>query len=167
MGIPVYLCIKNHILPSFGRATSAIVASASVLISINRLQLRLVRNCVSGECQSDTDKQLASKGCDVLFYRQTGEPWIANVRAIRCPAPPEKTKQDEKTSQETSASNSEKKVISCLLSIANITAASCPTQGDITLGRVLGSGAFGTVHIGTIWLDPLPHLSIEFESKRD
>lgn len=79
---------------------------------------------------------------------------MANVRAVRAPAAAglsKETPQNQaKANEDSSESESETTSFTCILSIANVTAAACPVVGDITLGRVLGSGAFGTVHIGVL-----------------
>lgn len=115
----------------------------------------MVRECVTGERPLDKSNPSAKKGCDILFYRRSGEPWIANVRAVRCPtaaagSSKETPEDPSKESEEGSKTASRCTSFSCILSIANVTAAACPVVGDITLGRVLGSGAFGTVHIGVL-----------------
>jgi hypothetical protein len=77
---------------------------------------------------------------------------MANVRAVRCPSPGTSGSKDAHNSCPKNGGKEEpscKNVpITCLLNVTNITAATCPVVSDITLGRVIGCGAFGVVHIG-------------------
>jgi hypothetical protein len=78
--------------------------------------------------------------CEVLFYRRNGEPWLCRILAV--PYPGVRPGLPVRSSEDATSGHM------CLLCMANVTASTCPTIGDITLGRHLGSGAFGTVFIG-------------------
>lgn len=76
-----------------------------------------------------TDKQKPAS-VTALLYKKTGEPLVATLWVLPV---------------ESVALASTTAAVVC---VANITAARCKRVQAITLGRVLGEGAFGRVHIG-------------------
>eukprot|EP00892_Ulva_mutabilis_P000343 jgi/Ulvmu1/10309/UM060_0111.1 len=93
--------------------------------------LRALARGVQACCAAAGEGMLQESDCvwRLLLYRGTGEPFQAGVLAMPLP-------------------DRRGRIASCWLCVCDITAACCPCVGELTLGRVLGAGAFGTVHIG-------------------
>lgn len=91
------------------------------------MQARSVQTC----CATAAEGLSQEPDCTsrLLLYRSSGQPFQAAVLAMPL--------ADRRGG-----------CASCWLCVCDVTAASCPRVNDITLGRVLGAGAFGTVHIG-------------------
>lgn len=93
------------------------------------LQAKSVEAC--GEAAPDGPLHEPAWCWRLLLYRSDGEPFQAGVLAM-----PLRDRRGRSSR--------------CWMCVCDLTAASCPRVGDITLGRVLGAGAFGTVHIGAV-----------------